>query len=121
MRISDWSSDVCSSDLPRIDLVGDDPDAVRPREVEDGPLLVAVHRPAGRIARRVEEDDPRAVVAGGEQTVDVQAPDTVLQVERHEPSLRTAGFGGADAVRTDWRHANRVIAGSQDSEHGERE
>src|SRR3546814_6321893 len=64
MRISDWSSDVCSSDLPRFDdPVGDEPDD-RGEKDDDAkdeiPVAERVHRPAGL-------DDARGFLREAEQ------------------------------------------------------
>src|SRR3546814_4686979 len=48
MRISDWSSDVCSSDLREVD---DEPRLPRPRQLDRGPAdgLHALRRPGGAL------------------------------------------------------------------------
>src|SRR3546814_20982331 len=52
MRISEWSSDVCSSDLiPRLGEVSDPHPRLGPRS-RRGPHLVAVHHPAQPAASR---------------------------------------------------------------------
>src|SRR3546814_20746723 len=70
MRISDWSSDVCSSDLPEqpgVLAVPADDAAVRiPRAAAGGAALVlAVHRLGGEVVAEVTGIADRPVVAAG--------------------------------------------------------
>src|SRR3546814_4638124 len=70
MRISDWSSDVCSSDLLRVAaLLGQQPQAAvvwHPAEVIEGPVDPArIAEPvsgAQRFVGRIEADDPTVLV-----------------------------------------------------------
>src|SRR5471032_204380 len=68
----------------RIDLVGHDPEAPLLGEVEQGALFVGRHRPAGRIAGRIDEDRARALVDAVEDLLEVQFPAAVrFALERH--------------------------------------
>src|SRR3546814_1342997 len=80
MRISDWSSDVCSSDLPRVHPVGDEQAAIGARLLRnvvidaaraagDRPAAIEVHR-----AAQLDIDgarDPALDLVGGARLVDV--------------------------------------------------
>src|SRR3546814_7334451 len=99
MRISDWSSDVCSSDLQRRDDRGED---------EQGQDLVDRHvRPASRTRRRVVNapgydstfgsttQTPRAAIRAGARGR------ICYQVFMREPSVRASRLaiaGGAAAT-----------------------
>src|SRR3546814_18611272 len=72
MRISDWSSDVCSSDLAGLPAVRDDARNARPRLVLEF-----------RIGRRPGQRDVEAVEIEGARGVDVdQAAESALDLVR---------------------------------------
>src|SRR3546814_5921353 len=89
MRISDWSSDVCSSDLGRprreVDVVGG-----QPRRIEQG-LRVAF----AAIAQQA--DDAAALVAGAHRGGQLQAGDQVGRAEE-----RCVGEEGLSTCRSRW-------------------
>src|SRR3546814_16671192 len=65
MRISDWSSDVCSSDLPDCDVAGIEVQGHRARWVDtEVRQVLAVERLVHGRARRVERQFAAPVAAG---------------------------------------------------------
>src|SRR3546814_3774783 len=101
MRISDWSSDVCSSDLGLAQLVARVGDPVRERAVvgEQQQALAVVVQPAGRIdARRQSElrqRAPRRHAAIGELAQDVEG---FVEGEEHVAGGWGLGAGGSYRV-----------------------
>src|SRR3546814_20384851 len=102
MRISDWSSDVCSSDLPRRQAPAE---AVREAVlVEQGDAEALVHGPAVADVRPIEIETPRRLDrhARGAQLaqrpgVDRPArrqPDRPRDVEGQSVSVRVELVGG---------------------------
>ena len=99
-------------DQAGIDLVGHDPYAARPGEIEQRALLVGAHRPARRIARRVDEDRARTIVHRVEHLLQVELPAAVrLAVERHVFGLAADQPGGRGDVRPDRRDDHDIVAG----------
>src|SRR3546814_7687322 len=85
MRISDWSSDVCSSDLPSAWRPG--ARALTPRVAAASYLLA---EPGHLVLELEDPPDPGEVEAVGEQLADAVEPlDVVLAVE-----ARAAGAAG---------------------------
>src|SRR3546814_20280162 len=78
MRISDWSSDVCSSDLLALLGSGDHP--------LEGAFLAAADRHRGRVGARIGYDEPLShlMQAGG---------DAILIPSRFEPCGLTQLYG----------------------------
>src|SRR3546814_16953214 len=104
MRISDWSSDVCSSDLPDASLGRPFGIVVLVKAAVDqmapGPAAVALlhalkHRPhqaaVGAAGQRRDIDHDLALHHGGDLTV-VGGPETALG-HLHAPRLTIAGRG----------------------------
>src|SRR3546814_9621494 len=79
MRISDWSSDVCSSDLQAQRLAADDPCAIElaAAEQHQAEAMIVVQRQGEPATARMEAAvlGPAAAVAG------VELPDLLLRVE----------------------------------------
>src|SRR3546814_3260160 len=101
MRISDWSSDVCSSDLRRRDHVAGDVDAADQRESTQDPALAGA-------GQRVLEIDGR-----------VRASDHDLagrQVVQRDP-LDAAAVAGLVAVDAEGLEGFRDRHGSRSEEH----
>src|SRR3546814_18701131 len=81
MRISDWSSDVCSSDLPRVrgprrgpegrrrDRAGERAGARLPAGGDGGPGDAVRRPPPGRDRRRLPAGQRHEVLAGDRKTV----------------------------------------------------
>src|SRR3546814_21085472 len=80
MRISDWSSDVCSSDL-----VGHEPRVVRPGRADLKDRIAGVAPPRLQIARGRDTDllEPGGVVILGvvEQIIDVAVADQIRAIK----------------------------------------
>src|SRR3546814_536890 len=105
MRISDWSSDVCSSDLHQAQLAG-------AGDAEVGRLIL--------VAERVAADDDRVGPAGGEAVdglhhdrvaEDAAAQDVADRAVRRLPHLFQAEFLDARFVGSDRRafHADAIF------------
>src|SRR3546814_2072583 len=99
MRISDWSSDVCSSDLGNIDDVGAALGALHhPADdgiVPFGPEVALLHPPAvddvaDQIERvridMIEKVDQQAIVAAARAEMDVGNPDRPVSPSRRPRS-----------------------------------
>src|SRR3546814_12891048 len=80
MRISDWSSDVCSSDL--VGVPGRDDDRVEPHEVRPDEVPVIPRRDQGGLRPHlVVEPHPAVVAQGGVE------PDDLPDVGRYRLAL----------------------------------
>src|SRR3546814_357566 len=100
MRISDWSSDVCSSDLPiLVEGQGADIGAVAPEGVE-----IAIPRlaPADEIEPELEGR------AGAADEVVLVDPEQLVEVEQRR-NRRLADADGADRRRFDYGNAHVLI------------
>src|SRR3546814_16246279 len=101
MRISDWSSDVCSSDLVRAAVDGDLDAAHRPMLPEKAAGLSADHHRHAAILQGLEELRDQRIAEH-----EARAPrmaDAVCQVARDQPQAKPGGAGraaGAPAGRT---------------------
>src|SRR3546814_20336571 len=116
MRISDWSSDVCSSDLPALEAAGlqDDVVAADPRQrareaaVVAGELEVAP-RGVGTVLR--EDRVEAAEVAGGERVPFHRAAAGRLQATRVVPGVAISDppqAGAREARQPDRRAEPRI-------------
>src|SRR3546814_10547996 len=97
MRISDWSSDVCSSDLPRrLDLRGTDLDPLS-AQLTLAETTARLKRGLKRLKQLAHDlEHPRTSARAG---ADAQ-PQWFLELEQDEPpgvSLRTRFLDSADA------------------------
>src|SRR3546814_21022758 len=99
MRISDWSSDVCSSDLQRVDpqgpfdvrIVHRAQDAVEPdRRIVDEPIYLAVST-GDRLHQAVNAVDVRHVER-------MESQGLRILLEEHPEGLRHGSAGGDNAV-----------------------
>src|SRR5262249_35973581 len=98
-------------DQAGVDLGGHYPDTALFREIEDRALLVGGHRPAGGIARRVDEDRAGSSVDGVEQLLQVELEAAVaLTVKGNVARLAAHQPGGRCDVGPDWRHDHDVVA-----------
>src|SRR3546814_9054490 len=123
MRISDWSSDVCSSDLSssprRRDLLarlGIVPDAIVAPDIDESPLAGELPRAyALRLARAKAEAVARApgdVILAGDTTVALgrrilpPADDETIQrrSEEHTPELQSLLRTSSAALSSDTKH-----------------
>src|SRR3546814_11103934 len=92
MRISDWSSDVCSSDLPII------PEGDTTIEAEDEVFFVSAAPHAPKIIaelRRLDRPVRRVMLAGGGNIgfrLAKALEDSRIQVKLIEPSRERAGY-----------------------------
>src|SRR3546814_2337924 len=78
MRISDWSSDVCSSDLPELATVA----ATRIGASNDGARLVVVDLAGGRLSKLADDAKPQVDAATSHGTL------------RNPVAYRNAATGG---------------------------
>src|SRR3546814_19834250 len=96
MRISDWSSDVCSSDLHRIDLAGDQ--RRRQREVHVDQLDVGEAEPD-----RPEHGVQRRLLGAGDREADLAALQIRERVDRGVRSEEArVGKEGVSTCRSRW-------------------
>src|SRR3546814_6376053 len=104
MRISDWSSVVCSSDLPRADLGGDPPVALAQRPAlaaaaggQVAAELVALRDPRQAVVDRlaVDEQDPLVAVDDLRQVALRHRQVAAAVGERLEDDV-DVGLAGAD-------------------------
>src|SRR3546814_20718630 len=118
MRISDWSSDVCSSDLDQFDAVAGLPVVLRPhRFVIAGPRIVttgvgvdeALHRigAGAEVADRGVPDAHEAPVAG---VADIDNADVALDLAATAVDLRPVGMDDPDFALADDLFDHRAIA-----------
>ena len=96
----------------RIDLVGDDPQAVPAAKIEDRLQRLAVGGPAGRVGRRVDEYRLGARRDGRRELLDVADPAIVALAKRHGDRLAAADGGGRGEVRPGRRQVDRLVAGA---------
>src|SRR3546814_7401703 len=89
MRMSDWSSDVCSSDLRPANIMGEAPFDGERALLE---IIVMVRRHAGRVARAFEPLD-RVDHEGGAAVNAAEAAGRRRHFQRIDPDLRTACGG----------------------------
>src|SRR3546814_12981073 len=92
MRISDWSSDVCSSDL----RIVDSPSAANGHSAVNKPTAFAMHANARRARSRSANARPRAWLAA---TCSATAPTTVATTNTAD--RKSVGEGTSVSVRVD--------------------
>src|SRR3546814_9782695 len=97
MRISDWSSDVCSSDLPRAE-----PGAVEAEAMEPPGVAQLAGRPAGPFADPASTRPAREGVRRDQHRL-AKSPGTreewpFAQVRQHEHDLDCGGMGGGGVI-----------------------
>ena len=98
----------------RVDLVGDDPQALAARQVENGAKRVDVGRPAGRVGRRVDEDH----LACGRSPPPRCVPRRRTSHWRKSRAARATGrapaiAGGGGEVRPGRRQVDRFVAAAR--------
>src|SRR3546814_19163925 len=100
MRISDWSSDVCSSDLPLVAV--DQPFLIKSDEdLADGPVQPLVHREAlARPVRRCAE--PAELAGDGAAGFGLPVPDAIDEGLAPRSEERRVGKECVSTCRSWW-------------------
>ena len=102
-----------------VDLVGDDPQAVPPRERENGTEVVEARGPAGRVGRRVDDKRAGARRHGVAEAIDIERPACGTARHRHRDRPRPRDRDGAVEIRPGRRRDENLVAGSRRHAHGD--
>src|SRR3546814_15529178 len=103
MRISDWSSDVCSSDLHRAtEGAGEAGEAAEIRRQQGLETSADLARQDRRLGTTGDADDQRIAVddRGGDEAGEIRPVD---EVHRHAGALCRSGDHRLDIGRASWR------------------
>ena len=110
--------DVHAIDQAAVDLVGDDPQAALPGEVAHGDLVLPAHRPAGRVARRVDEEGLGARADGIEQPVEIERPAGVAEAQGHADDPAADDIDRRADIRPHRRRRHHLVVRAEQHLHG---
>ncbi|MNT59456.1 hypothetical protein D3C72_1969710 [compost metagenome] len=96
--------------VERIDLVGEDPQAVAACEFEDRPQVLVGRSPAGGIGRRVDEQAARLRRDRLFEPIHVERPAAIGEGERNADGAAAGDLDGGDDVRPGRRQIDHLVA-----------
>ena len=104
---------------PAVDFVGDDPEAVPAREIENGRELLARRDEAGRIGRRIEEDRARRRRRPRRRGARCRAASAAPRSSGTKTARRARQRDGAGEIRPRGRGDQRLLARPDRQAHGD--
>ncbi len=97
--------------IERIDLVGEDPEAMTARKLEDRLQILMRRCPAGRVRRGIDEEGARLRRDRPLQLLQIQRPPAVGKGQRHGHGAGAAEFDGGNDIGPGRRQIDHLVAG----------